>query len=55
MMQNQSLREELLVEIAAIAPILEEYEAASEKLGRLDDATMEAVRKNAPAQLPISA
>jgi len=45
MTQNESLREEMLAEVAAIAPILEEHASASEQLGRLDDATMEAVRK----------
>ena len=45
MQQDESLREEMLAEVAAIAPILEEHAAASEKLGRLDDATMKAVRK----------
>ncbi len=45
MQPNDSLREELLAEVAAIAPILEEHASASEKLGRLHDATIAALRK----------
>ena len=39
MHQNESLREELLAEIAAIAPILTEQARESEKLGCLSDVT----------------
>src|ERR1700746_1108248 len=46
MQQDESLREELLAEVEAIAPILAEHAPESEKLGRLDDATWEALRKN---------
>ena len=45
MQQNGRLRVELLAEVAAIAPILAEHAPQSEKLGRLDDATVEALRK----------
>jgi alkylation response protein AidB-like acyl-CoA dehydrogenase len=45
MHQNNSLREELLVEVEAIAPILAEHALDSERLGRLDDATWQALRK----------
>jgi indole-3-acetate monooxygenase len=43
MHQDNSLREELLAEIAAIAPILTEQAPESEKLGCLSDATWEPV------------
>jgi indole-3-acetate monooxygenase len=45
MKQHESLREQLLAEVETIAPILAEHAPESEKLGRLDDATVEAVRK----------
>jgi indole-3-acetate monooxygenase len=45
MQQHESPREELLAEIEAIAPILVEHVPESEKLGRLDDATWDALRK----------
>ena len=45
MQPHDSLREELLGEVDSIAPILEEHASASEKLGRLDDATIVALRK----------
>ena len=44
MQQEQSLRKDLLAEVESIAPILAEHAASSEKLGRLADASMEAVR-----------
>lgn len=44
MQQHESPRE-LLAEIEAIAPILVEHAPESEKLGRLDDATWDALRK----------
>jgi indole-3-acetate monooxygenase len=45
MQQHDSPREELLAEVETIAPILAEHAPGSEKLGRLDDATLEALRK----------
>jgi indole-3-acetate monooxygenase len=42
--QDELLRNELLAEVASIAPILAEHAALSEKLGRLDDPTVEAMR-----------
>ena len=44
MHHNESLREELLAEITAIAPILTEQARESEKLGCLSDATREPLR-----------
>jgi Acyl-CoA dehydrogenase, C-terminal domain len=44
MQQHESPRE-LLAEIETIAPILVEQALESEKLGRLDDATWDALRK----------
>jgi indole-3-acetate monooxygenase len=44
MSQNESLREELLAEVDSIAPILAEHAPLSEKLGRLDAPSIEAVR-----------
>jgi indole-3-acetate monooxygenase len=44
MLQNESLREELLAEVDSIAPILAEHAAESERLGRLDTPSFEAVR-----------
>jgi indole-3-acetate monooxygenase len=44
MQQEQSLKNDLLAEVESIAPILAEHAASSEKLGRLDDASIEAVR-----------
>jgi alkylation response protein AidB-like acyl-CoA dehydrogenase len=43
-MQNESLKDELLAEVDSIAPILAEHALVSEKLGRLADASAEAVR-----------
>jgi len=43
-MQDELLRTELLDEVESIAPILAQHAAASEKLGRLDAPSMEAVR-----------
>jgi indole-3-acetate monooxygenase len=43
-MQDESLRTELLAEVDSIAPILAEHAPESEKLGRLDTPSMEAVR-----------
>jgi alkylation response protein AidB-like acyl-CoA dehydrogenase len=45
MQQDESLRQELLAEIEAIAPILAEHASESEKLGRLDAPTTEALRE----------
>lgn len=44
MSQNELLRNELLAEVDSIAPILAEHAPESEKLGRLDTASIEAVR-----------
>ena len=44
MQQNELLRNELLAEVESIAPILAEHAAPSEKLGRLDAPTIEAMR-----------
>lgn len=46
MHQNESLREELLAEITAIAPILAEQAPESEKLGCLSDAAWEPLRRS---------
>ena len=45
MHQDESLREELVAEVKAIAPILVEHSSESERLGRLDAPTMEALRR----------
>jgi len=45
MQQYESPRGQLLAEVEAIAPILAEHAPESEKLGRLDEATLEALRK----------
>ena len=45
MHSDESLRGELLTEVEAVAPILTEYAAESEKLGRLNEPTVEALRK----------
>jgi alkylation response protein AidB-like acyl-CoA dehydrogenase len=45
MPSDESLRGELLAEVEAVAPILTEYAAESEKLGRLNEPTVEALRK----------
>jgi alkylation response protein AidB-like acyl-CoA dehydrogenase len=44
-MQDELLRTELLAEVESIAPILAEHAVSSEKLGRLDAPSIEAVRK----------
>jgi indole-3-acetate monooxygenase len=44
MQEHESLRNELLAEVGAIAPILAEHAPESEKLGRLDNATFEGLR-----------
>jgi alkylation response protein AidB-like acyl-CoA dehydrogenase len=43
-MQDELLRTELLAEVDSIAPILAEHAASSEKLGRLDAPSIEALR-----------
>jgi alkylation response protein AidB-like acyl-CoA dehydrogenase len=43
-MQDELLRSELLAEVASIAPILAEHAPLSEKLGRLDAPSLEALR-----------
>lgn len=45
MHQDESLREELVAEVKAIAPVLVEHSSESERLGRLDAPTMEALRR----------
>jgi indole-3-acetate monooxygenase len=45
MQSDESLRDELLAEVEAVAPILTEQAPQSEKLGRLDEPTVEALRK----------
>jgi indole-3-acetate monooxygenase len=45
MQSDESLRDELLAEIEAVAPILTEHAPQSEKLGRLDEPIIEALRK----------
>jgi alkylation response protein AidB-like acyl-CoA dehydrogenase len=42
--QEEILRRELLTEVESIAPILAEHAPLSEKLGRVDDASFEAMR-----------
>jgi indole-3-acetate monooxygenase len=42
--QDEHLRKQLLAEVASIAPILAEHAPESEKLGRLDASSIEAVR-----------
>jgi hypothetical protein len=43
-MQNELLRNELLAQVDSIAPILAEHAPLSEKLGRMDEPSIEAVR-----------
>lgn len=43
MQEQDSLRDELLSQVASIAPILAEHASESEKFGRLDASSMEAV------------
>jgi indole-3-acetate monooxygenase len=43
-MQDELLRTELLADVDSIAPILAEHAPLSEKLGRLDDSSIQAVR-----------
>src|SRR5215475_552606 len=45
MQSEESLREELLAEVAAVAPLLTQHAPQSEKLGRLNEPTVEALRK----------
>jgi indole-3-acetate monooxygenase len=45
MQSDESLRDELLAEVEAVAPILAEHAPQSEKLGRLNEPTVEALRK----------
>jgi indole-3-acetate monooxygenase len=45
MQSDESLRNELLAEVEAVAPILTEHAPQSEKLGRMDEPTVEALRK----------
>jgi alkylation response protein AidB-like acyl-CoA dehydrogenase len=45
MESDESLRDELVAEVEAVAPILTEHAPQSEKLGRLDEASVEALRK----------
>lgn len=44
MQQEEPLRNELFTEVESIAPILAEHAASSEKLGRLDEVSFEALR-----------
>ena len=45
MQSHELLRDELLAEVEAVAPILTEHAPQSEKLGRLDEHSVEALRK----------
>jgi hypothetical protein len=45
MQSDESLRDELLADVEAVAPILTEHAPQSEKLGRLNEPTIEALRK----------
>ena len=45
MQSDESLRDELLAEVEGMGPILTEHAPQSEKLGRLDEPTVEALRK----------
>jgi indole-3-acetate monooxygenase len=45
MQRDESLREKLLADVEAVAPMLAEHALQSEKLGRLDDPTVEALHK----------
>ena len=45
MQSDESLRDELLAEVEAVAPILTEHAPQSEELGHLDEPTVEALRK----------
>jgi hypothetical protein len=45
MQSDESLRDDLLAEVEAVVPILEEHSSQSEKLGRLDEPTVDALRK----------
>ena len=44
MRKEEELRDELLAEVESIAPILAEHAPESERLGRMDEASIEAVR-----------
>src|SRR5215475_6527957 len=45
MQSDEALRDELLAEVEAVAPILTEHAPQSEKLGRLNEPTIKALRK----------
>jgi alkylation response protein AidB-like acyl-CoA dehydrogenase len=45
MESDESLRDELLAEVEAVAPILTEHAPESEKLGRLDESSVGALRE----------
>ena len=45
MQSGESLRDELLAEVETMAPILTQHAPQSEKLGRLDEPTVETLRK----------
>jgi indole-3-acetate monooxygenase len=45
MQSDEPLRDELLADVKAIAPILAEHASQSEELGRLDEPTVEALRQ----------
>src|SRR5229473_344360 len=51
-MQDELLRNELLAEVDSIAPILAEHAPLSEKLGRLDDPSVEAVHSTRFFRMP---
>jgi hypothetical protein len=50
MQSGESLRDELLAEVETMAPILTQHAAQSEKLGRLDEPTVETLRKTSHVQ-----
>ena len=54
MQSDESLRDELLAEVEAVAPILTEHAPQSEKLGRLDEPTPRGPAQDALAPLHLS-
>ena len=54
MHSDEWLRDELLAEVEAVAPILTEHAPQSEKLGRLDEPTIEALGNTPLASLRLS-
>jgi hypothetical protein len=54
MQSDESLRDDLLAEVEALAPILTEHAPQSENLGRLDEPTVVGPAQDALALLRLS-